>query len=211
MWVDPPLWQKSDEDHQFWFCSFLSLYLISSSLKCNLTSCAVTQEMMKTMGRGSIRTLSTHSVPIQPLTLLKSTWFALATIPNDNTEVDGEKQIPQRESQIRMEVTRGFLWQHFIAASKYIPDVRYNDISEGQLMHVCTQTSLLGMTVYVMTSRELLRCHKITVRPVDSKLNMWHGCKMISELEPDVQRWLVMIKWHWWGCTYSTVFSRQQD
>lgn len=34
---------------QFWFCSFLSLYLANGSLKCELTSCTVTQEMMRTM------------------------------------------------------------------------------------------------------------------------------------------------------------------
>lgn len=198
-------------DNQFWFYSFLSLYLTSSSLKCNLTPRAVTQEMMTPMGRGSIQILTTHSVRIHACTLLKSTWFVLVTFPNNNTKVDVEKQIPQRESEIRIPVTRGFLWQHLIAASKYIPDVRCNDISERQLMHVCSQTSLPRMTVNVMTSRELLRCHKITVQPVDSKLNMWHGCKMISELEPDGRRWFVMIKWHWWGWTYSTVFSRQQD
>lgn len=78
-------------DHQFWFYSSLSLCLTSSSLKCNLISCAVTQEIMTTMGRGSIQILSTCSIPIHVCTLLKSTWFVLVTFPRNNTEADVEK------------------------------------------------------------------------------------------------------------------------
>lgn len=63
------------KDHQFWFYSFPSLYLTSSSLKWNFTPRAVTQETMTTTGRGSIQILSIHSIPIHDCTLLKSTWF----------------------------------------------------------------------------------------------------------------------------------------
>lgn len=78
-------------DHQFWFYSFLSFYLTSGSLKCNLTPCAVAQEMMTTMRRGSVQILSVYSIPVYACNPLKSTWFVLATFPNDNTEVHVEK------------------------------------------------------------------------------------------------------------------------
>lgn len=76
------------KDGQFWFCSFLCLYL-TRSLKCELTSCTVTQDIT-TIGRGLVQILSAYSVPIHPCTLLKSTRFALAAPPNDDTEVDVE-------------------------------------------------------------------------------------------------------------------------
>lgn len=53
-------------------------------------SCTVTQEIITTAGRGLLQILSAYSVPIHPCTLLKSTRFALAATPDDDTEVDVE-------------------------------------------------------------------------------------------------------------------------